>query len=348
MTANCPRPYEPLLPGVINGFYPPYGYAAMGGVPTAAEAGGYGGYGMGGPMHRIGFGVPPQPLLQPSLSPLGKPKDYKEGGSAVKFDSFDGQKNKLKALTFLQQFDAAFSGGHFTEFSKVRKAASFLKGNALQWWTTLLQQGMAPATWVEFKQAFATLWMTSTFEVDVITAWHQLDSRDCHNLEEYNKKFWDAFLPVTSFRHVPFVEQVEKYTCGLPKELRDYCIKTRVSNLTQLMERAQTGYAMLTGKMTGFKDSTFAKKASRPVKEIAESIAEKALYRRTKGKKRAPDYFAKTAEARKEAVELCKCFICEETLSEIVPANPPRTKMRRGFPMKRTSLCRRRSSLRRV
>ena len=89
MTANCPRPYEPLLPGVINGFYTPYGYAAMGGVPTAAEAGGYGGYGMGGPMHGIGFGVPPQPLLRSSLSPLGKPKDYKGGGSAVKFDSFD-------------------------------------------------------------------------------------------------------------------------------------------------------------------------------------------------------------------------------------------------------------------
>ncbi|MCO5563833.1 hypothetical protein L7F22_017482 [Adiantum nelumboides] len=204
---------------------------------------------MGGPMLGIGHGVPPQPLLKP----VGKAKDYKEGGAAVKFDSFDGQKNKLKALIFLQQFDAAFSGGHFTEASKVRKAASFLKGNALQWWMTLLKQGVAPATWVDFKQAFAPLWLTSTFEVDVITAWHKLDCRDCNDLEENNQKFWDVLLPVTSFRYVPFVEQVEKYTCGLPKELRNYCIKTKASSLNQLIENAQTGYAMLTKTMTGFK-----------------------------------------------------------------------------------------------
>ena len=179
--------FSPGWPGTV-----PPGYVP-GVVPVK---GGNRGYSMGGPMLGIGYGVPPQPLL----NPVGKAKDYKEGGAAVKFDSFDGQKNKVKALTFLQQFDAAFSGGHFTEASKVRKAASFLKGNALQWWTTLLQQGVAPATWVEFKQAFAPLWLTSTFEVDVITAWHKLDCRDCNDLEEYNKKFWDALMPVTSFR----------------------------------------------------------------------------------------------------------------------------------------------------
>ena len=117
--------FGPGLPGMMGGYYPPMGYAPMGGAPAV---GGYGGYGMGGPMPRMGYEVPPQPLLGSSHKSLGKPKDYKEGGSAVKFDSFDGQKNKLKALTFIQQFDAAFSGGHFTESSKVRKAASFLKG----------------------------------------------------------------------------------------------------------------------------------------------------------------------------------------------------------------------------
>ncbi|MCO5563825.1 hypothetical protein L7F22_017474 [Adiantum nelumboides] len=144
--------------GAVAGYEAP-----SGSTPATGESGGYG---MGGPMLGIGHGVPPQPLLKP----VGKAKDYKEGGALVKFDSFDGQKNKLKALIFLQQFDAAFSGGHFTEALKVRKAVSFLKGNALQWWMTLLKQGVAPATWVEFKQAFAPLWLTSTFEVDVITA----------------------------------------------------------------------------------------------------------------------------------------------------------------------------------
>ncbi|MCO5550736.1 hypothetical protein L7F22_004227 [Adiantum nelumboides] len=50
-----------------------------------------------------------------NLTPKGKPKDYKEGGQAVKFDTFHGTHDKLKALLFLQQFDAAFAGGNFTE-----------------------------------------------------------------------------------------------------------------------------------------------------------------------------------------------------------------------------------------
>ncbi|MCO5579902.1 hypothetical protein L7F22_033768 [Adiantum nelumboides] len=75
-----------------------------------------------------------------NLTPEGEPKDYKEGGQAVKFDTFHGTHDKLKALPFLQQFDAAFAGGNFTESSKIRKAATFLKNNGLQWWTTLLNQ----------------------------------------------------------------------------------------------------------------------------------------------------------------------------------------------------------------
>ncbi|MCO5607367.1 hypothetical protein L7F22_061563 [Adiantum nelumboides] len=54
-----------------------------------------------------------------NLTPKGKPKDYKEGGQAVKFDTFHGTHDKLKALLFLQQFDGAFTGGNFTESSKI-------------------------------------------------------------------------------------------------------------------------------------------------------------------------------------------------------------------------------------
>ncbi|MCO5573202.1 hypothetical protein L7F22_026969 [Adiantum nelumboides] len=83
-----------------------------------------------------GTGVSPNtdiPLLKPhvydSLTPKGKAKDYKEGGQAVKFEPFFGTTDKMKALIFLQQFDAAFTGGNFTEASKIRKAASFLKAD---------------------------------------------------------------------------------------------------------------------------------------------------------------------------------------------------------------------------
>ncbi|MCO5558539.1 hypothetical protein L7F22_012124 [Adiantum nelumboides] len=101
----------------------------------------------GRPSGNFGSGIP---LLNApaydNLTPKGKPKDYKEGGQAVKFDIFHGTHDKLKALLFLQQFDAAFVGGNFTEASKIRKAATFLKTNALQWWTTLLNQGVVPST----------------------------------------------------------------------------------------------------------------------------------------------------------------------------------------------------------
>ena len=52
-----------------------------------------------------------------------------------------------------------YSGDNFTESSKVRKAATFLKGNALQWWTSLLMQGLAPTTWIQFKRHFSFAWL---------------------------------------------------------------------------------------------------------------------------------------------------------------------------------------------
>ena len=89
--------------------------------------------------------VPPVsvPMLQaPPMDPVmayEKLKPYKEGGAALQFDTFRGFEDRTKALSFLQQFDAAYVGGNFTESSK-------LKGNASQWWSTMLMQGQAPAT----------------------------------------------------------------------------------------------------------------------------------------------------------------------------------------------------------
>lgn len=128
-----------------------------------------------------------------------------------------------------------------------------LKANALQWWSSVAQSGRPPLTWVDFKTLFVSIWMTSSFEVDVITAWRNLSSQGLSNLDEYVKKFWTALHSLNSFRPVSLVKQVETFCCGLPKELRDYCIKNKVQNMTQMAAIAQTGYDMLTGKMSGFK-----------------------------------------------------------------------------------------------
>ncbi|MCO5554145.1 hypothetical protein L7F22_007671 [Adiantum nelumboides] len=81
-----------------------------------------------------------------------------------------------------------------TESSKIRKVATFLKTNALQWWATLLNQDVVPSTWVQFKQMFAPACITNTFEVDVMIAWNQLSAVNCEFLE-YIAKFWHALLP---------------------------------------------------------------------------------------------------------------------------------------------------------
>ncbi|MCO5562494.1 hypothetical protein L7F22_016121 [Adiantum nelumboides] len=63
-----------------------------------------------------------------------KVREFKEGGQSIKFETF----LDYKALSFIQQFDIAFAGGRYSEHSKIRRAASYFKGNARTWWSTLL------------------------------------------------------------------------------------------------------------------------------------------------------------------------------------------------------------------
>lgn len=100
---------------------------------------------------------------------------------------------------------------------------------------------MPPTTWADFKHLFISVWMTTSFEVEVITAWKSLGFNNCANLDEYVKKFWKALHEFNAFRPVSLVEQVESFCYGLPRELRDYCVKNKVQNMTQMVEIAQSG-----------------------------------------------------------------------------------------------------------
>ncbi|MCO5559154.1 hypothetical protein L7F22_012747 [Adiantum nelumboides] len=168
-----------------------------------------------------------QSLPYENLTPLEKPNPYKEGGKGVTFTTFTGFDDRKKALSFLRRFDKAYAGGNFTEASKVRKAATYLTGNAGQWWTTLLLQGKAPSTWIYFKQIFASAWLSDEFEADVMTEWHQLNVATCKNLDDFNRKFWKALLPVTSFRltlafgkRVGMLVEVQRPILIFPKSLK--------------------------------------------------------------------------------------------------------------------------------
>ncbi|MCO5594770.1 hypothetical protein L7F22_048803 [Adiantum nelumboides] len=78
-----------------------------------------------------------QDCLFDNLKSMDKPKPYEESGQSVQFDTFSGFDERIKGFSFLEQFDKVFTRRNFTEASKVRKAASFLKRNASQWWNTL-------------------------------------------------------------------------------------------------------------------------------------------------------------------------------------------------------------------
>ncbi|MCO5589422.1 hypothetical protein L7F22_043389 [Adiantum nelumboides] len=238
-----------------------------------------------------------------------------------------GFDDRKKALSFLQQFDKAYAGGNFTEASKVRKAATYLTGNVGQWWTTLLLQGQAPSTWIYVKQTFASAWLSDDFEADVMTEWHQLNAATCKNLDDFNRKFWKSLLLVTSYRFVPLTEQIEKYSCGLPKGLRKYCMKTKVTTLMQLIEVANTGNGLLKGEdcefNTGVKEGSAKKNSAKKyvLKEVPKATQEpakawkgKATAEPAKGpaKKWKRPFPCKSEEQREVLRSENKCFICEQ------------------------------------
>ena len=139
--------------------------------------------------------------------------------------------------------------------------------------------------------------------------------------------FGKALLPVTSYRFVPLTEQIEKYCCGLPKGLRKYCTKTKVTTLTQLIDIAITGNGLLKGEdcefNTGVKESSnkknsakkyFLKETPKVTQEPAKAWKSKATAEPTKGpaKKWKRPFARKPEEEKKVLRSEHKCFICEE------------------------------------
>ena len=95
--------YGGMPPGTFNPMYGNLGMqpgmqTGMHGMPGMPGVGTINNPYMGNPT--------PIPFLQPpaydNLRPKGKAKDFKEGGSALKFDTFTSIQDRQKALIFLQ------------------------------------------------------------------------------------------------------------------------------------------------------------------------------------------------------------------------------------------------------
>ncbi|MCO5607313.1 hypothetical protein L7F22_061506 [Adiantum nelumboides] len=121
-----------------------------------------------------------------------KVREFKEGGQSIKFETFSGYKDASKALSFIQQFDIAFAGGRYSEHSKIRRAASYLKGNARTWWSTRLLNRTAPVKWLKFKKLFISSWLTQEYERDIRAAWNPKWKRTRRSL--FLNRFWHKRL----------------------------------------------------------------------------------------------------------------------------------------------------------
>ncbi|MCO5554679.1 hypothetical protein L7F22_008212 [Adiantum nelumboides] len=93
--------------------------------------------------------------------------EFKEGGQSIKFDTFFGYKDALKALSFIQQFDIAFAGGRYSEHSKIRRAAlglpTEIRDHCLEQKSTSIQELMSHA-----KRGFAIHSGSLTYPTDEV------------------------------------------------------------------------------------------------------------------------------------------------------------------------------------
>ncbi|MCO5550587.1 hypothetical protein L7F22_004075 [Adiantum nelumboides] len=181
-----------------------------------------------------------------------------------------------------------------------------------------------------------------------MTAWNQLSSVNCESLEEYNQMFWNAFLPASSFKMVPLTEQVEKYRCGLPKGIRDYCTKTSVMNMTQLIENAMVADNLVRGKAEGFKNPSkeqtgkqLPAKTTQPKQPFWKKTFQKQpqrLFLQSKEQKRP--FAGKSLEEKRKLMMAGKCFICEEKghIAAKCPQRRPRDAEDKDQPPKKKNL----------
>ncbi|MCO5604086.1 hypothetical protein L7F22_058244 [Adiantum nelumboides] len=103
---------------------------------------------------------------------------------------------------------------------------------------------------VEYKKLFISSWLTQEYERDIRAAWNHLRMTKRDTVDAYCERFWSAFLPTSSFKKISFREQIERFTFGLPTEIRDHCLKQKSASIQELMSHAKGGFAIHSGSLT--------------------------------------------------------------------------------------------------
>ena len=145
---------------------------------------------------------------------------FQEGSKNVSsFITYDGTYGAIdKVLAFIQQFDAAFGGEHFTKSFKLRSMAMHLQKSARQWWASLKVQGKAPKSWAKCRIAFLKQFLQVDAKNEVLTTWQSLKMNKNKPIQKYVEHFWDANLKAMVYKRINFDEQMQQYCARLTNE----------------------------------------------------------------------------------------------------------------------------------
>ncbi|MCO5569291.1 hypothetical protein L7F22_023003 [Adiantum nelumboides] len=169
-----------------------------------------------------------------------KLQKFKEGGKSIKFQTYDGSYGATdKVLSFVQQFDAAFGGEDFTEFSKLRHAAMHFTKAARQWWASLKTQDTHLRTWKLCRAAIMKQFLTEDAKDEVLTAWRGLKLEKGESIQQYINKFWDLHLKAIVFKKIDFTEQRQQYCVGLTEDIRAYVNDQKPRTIAEVIHRSK-------------------------------------------------------------------------------------------------------------
>ncbi|MCO5578633.1 hypothetical protein L7F22_032477 [Adiantum nelumboides] len=156
-----------------------------------------------------------------------KLKKFKEGGKNISFLTYDGTFGATdKVLAFIQQFDAAFRDGGFTESSKLRHVAMHFQKSARQWWASLRANGEAPKTWKALRASIMKQFLANDAKDKVLTEWRSLKLTPYESIHTYVDKFWDLHLKATVYKKIDFEEQKQQFCAGLPEDMNE-CVNSQ-------------------------------------------------------------------------------------------------------------------------
>ncbi|MCO5554655.1 hypothetical protein L7F22_008188 [Adiantum nelumboides] len=123
-------------------------------------------------------------------------------------------------------------------------------------------------------------------------------------VDAYCERFWSAFLPASSFKKISFREQIERFTLGLPTEIRDHCLEQKSASIQELMSHAKRGFAIHSGSLTYPTDDGMTQRDDQLVGNDS---------RKRKGYPEKKDARLKlTPQERARLIREGKCFGCGE------------------------------------